>query len=81
MRQRHAVEQPAPLPPIGQVPIHQAYKSLVVVAFQEVRQFMHDNVLKALPRFASQVRIESKECWATLQPPHFVRMAASPSTS
>jgi len=56
--QGHAVEQLPSLAPVGQQPVHIGLEAVVVVAFQQVHQFVHQNVLQALRWFLGQFQIQ-----------------------
>ena len=45
--------------PAGHVHIHQIEKALIVRRFKQVYQLMHQHILKALPWFFGEFRIES----------------------
>ena len=44
--------------PQGQAFVHLRYKAVIVMAFQEVHQFMDDDVLKALDRLLNQFKVQ-----------------------
>ena len=58
MRQGHAIKQVSAFTPIGQVFVHIGHKAFVVVAFQQMYQLMHQNVLKALRWLFCQFEVQ-----------------------
>ena len=59
MRQRQAVENPAVLPPLRHVGVHQRHEPIVVASFQQVREFVRDDIFEALHRLLGQLGIEA----------------------
>lgn len=53
-----AVQSLSQLPPVRQVRVHQRDELRVMCRFQQVRQFVDDDVLQAFGRLLRQVRIE-----------------------
>lgn len=59
--------------PAGQKPVHQRHEAAVVGGFQQVRQLMHQDILKALWRLLCEVCVETDKaaCWVATAPACF----------
>ncbi len=70
MPYRQAIQLIPHLPPLRHEPIHQRLKPCIVSRLDQMQQLMHEDVLQAISRFFSQIRIQ----------PNIVghRVAASP---
>ena len=58
MTEWESIQDVLPDSPVGKVFIHQGFEIVVVVLFQEVQQFMDDDVFQAIFRFLSQFQID-----------------------
>lgn len=73
MSQGHAVEHAATNRPFWNNAIHQFYETSVVRRFQQVRQFVDDDVFQAFARLLGQLHVEPDlKPLRWLQLPYFV---------
>jgi hypothetical protein len=59
--------------PTGQKPVHKRHEAAIVRGFEQVRQLMHQYVLKALWRLLCEVCVEANETtyWIAAAPTGF----------
>lgn len=58
MAEWESIQDVLPDSPVGKVFIHQGFEIVVVVLFQEVQQFMDDDVFQAIFRFLCQFQVD-----------------------
>ena len=57
MAEWESIQDVLPDSPVGEVFIHQSFKVVVVVLFQEVQQFVDDDIFQAIFRFFGQLQV------------------------
>ncbi len=56
--QRSAIQFLANQPPVGQISIHQRLETVIVVALQQMQEFVNNDVLQTLRRLLDQFQVE-----------------------